>query len=100
MHSSYTSTNTNIQSRRRWLFAGLILFISLGFIYTAFHHHHDFSFHPDCPVCNLAGQAPAITPPADILLPDRTPQPFFHSPLTLPGDQSFPTASLPRAPPA
>ena len=66
-----------ISSRRGWFFAVLILFISLGIIYTAFHHHQDFSSHPDCPICTLAGQSPVITHGPDIPFLGRTPHPFF-----------------------
>jgi hypothetical protein len=83
-----------------WLAAGVILFISLGFIYGFFHHHHDFSFHLDCPICILAGQTPVITLQTDCPSPEQTPQPFFQAAPNLPGDQSFLTLTFPRGPPA
>jgi hypothetical protein len=89
-----TTSPSNISSHRGWLNAGLILLIALGFIYAAFHHHHDFSSHPDCPICSLAGQAP------DIPFLGRTALPFFQAASNQPEDPAFPNATLPRAPPA
>jgi len=83
-----------------WLTAGVILFISLGFIYGFFHHHQDFSSHPDCPLCTLAGQAPVITCPANGPSLEQTPQPLIPATIGRPVDPSFLTQTNPRAPPA
>ena len=96
----YTSTNTNSQFTPRMALCGGYPFYFPGFVYGFFHHHQDFSSHPDRPACTLAGQAPVTTPPAGGLSPDQTPQPFFPSTITLPVDPSFPTQTYPRAPPA
>ena len=95
-----TATPSNISSRRGWLTAGVILFISLGIIYTSFHHHQDFSSHPDCPICTLAGQAPVITYPAGGPSLEQTPQPLIPATISRPVDPSFLTQTNPRAPPA
>ena len=89
-----------ISSRRGWFFAVLILIISLEIIYTSFHHHQDFSSHPDCPICTLAGQAPVITYPAGGPSLEQTPQPLFPTTIGRPVDPSFLTQTNPRAPPA
>ena len=89
-------------NRRRVLrfLVPFIFIASLGFIYTAFHHHHDFSAHPDCPICTLSAQAPVITTPTEGPAPERTFQPLFQEACNQPPDPLFSTSTAPRAPPA
>lgn len=96
----FAPTHKNPEQATLWLTAGVILLISLGFIYTAFHHHHDFSAHPDCPICSLSGQAPVIALQANGPSAEQRPQPFFQEAPNRPPDPLLSTSTAPRAPPA
>jgi hypothetical protein len=96
----HTPIRTKVTLPAYWLTAFTLLFVSLGLIYSAFHHHHDFSAHPDCPICTLAGQAPVITTPAEGPSPERTSQSLFQEAFNQPPDPLFSTSTAPRAPPA